>query len=44
MIPELLEEMQNLKIQIIVTAIDLSKFPENINVIRLPEPKYTWEL
>jgi ATPase subunit of ABC transporter with duplicated ATPase domains len=41
MIPELLEEMQNLKIQIIVTAIDLSKFPESINVIHLPEPKYT---
>jgi ATPase subunit of ABC transporter with duplicated ATPase domains len=41
MIPELLEEMRNLKIQIIVTAIDLSKFPENIHVIRLQEPKYT---
>jgi hypothetical protein len=42
--PGLLEEMQNLKIQIIVTAIDLSTLPENINVIHLREPKNTDEV
>ena len=39
MMSELIEEMQNLKIQVIATATDPLKFPKNIHVISLPKPE-----